>query len=451
MNKLVVLSLFLLSIVYISSSVYAVGIYTTNSAGESKHNFYDNETVYVDADQNVTNTSKTVRIYVISDTNSISDNSSITSVKTFVGVTTDSDGRIPLTQLPSLFAAGSYDIILDSGADGFYNASEDFINATSGAAFVVAKAPKPSLEISRGDNSSSDRTINNTDLAEYTMLQLRIKGDPDHDVFINRIDLEARGTGDDLGVDKIKIHSDNDADGKVSSGDNIIYIGRYESDNSILGAGMNYLLNSNQTKYLIITYTMSGTSYNKDNFWFNIPFILFNSTGGQVSYMGLPITSSNLTITGEDRPTTGEGGCTGVLSALFTESEDMVSAAVTGLSNCDGRSVDFREGSCSGATITSCSLIASSCATSFPKPAEGNHTYFACLDKNQDGSYSNDEMSSWTLSVPVSPLKPVTDFLSNYLTVIIISAAVVVGAVVLYKRLGLNKEVPFIVAEPKNN
>lgn len=78
----------------------------------------------------------------------------------------------------------------------------------------------------------------------------------------------------------------------------------------------------------------------------------------------------------------------------------------TGLSACTGKSVPFKENSCSGSQMSSCAipLDSESCSgTSFKAPStKGAYTYYSCIDKNGDGDFADSgEAGSSTLNVLV--------------------------------------------------
>lgn len=64
-------------------------------------------------------------------------------------------------------------------------------------------------------------------------------------------------------------------------------------------------------------------------------------------------------------------------------------AKVSGLENCEGK-MNITEGSCEGQVICSFELSQDGCY--FNIPSIGTHEYFACLDMNEDGKYTSDEV-----------------------------------------------------------
>lgn len=102
----------------------AVAVFAANSTGDAVDSFYNNQTVYVSADANITNDSKTVRIYITADSNSWSDGAALSDVSgEYRGIATNSTGHLPFTSIWTRPAVGSYDIVADIDMNGTYNAS----------------------------------------------------------------------------------------------------------------------------------------------------------------------------------------------------------------------------------------------------------------------------------------------------------------------------------------
>ncbi len=106
-------------------------------------------------------------------------------------------------------------------------------------------------------------------------------------------------------------------------------------------------------------------------------------------------------------------GCTGNISLTLTPPTVAPSGSVTpsasGLftSGCEGKTIRFRQNSCSGTQVTSCAIPSggSGCiGSNFTAPASaGQYTYFACIDKDNDGNYTDaGESDSGILNVTVA-------------------------------------------------
>lgn len=96
--------------------------------------------------------------------------------------------------------------------------------------------------------------------------------------------------------------------------------------------------------------------------------------------------------------------CTGELTLELNVNEttpgSLVSASIDGLENCEGYTAFLRESSCSGEEVCKCTVSGSGCSCSFLSPSEeGDHTYFACIDMNDNGVFEDNERVSTTLRV----------------------------------------------------
>src|SRR3989338_8392395 len=89
--------------------------------------------------------------------------------------------------------------------------------------------------------------------------------------------------------------------------------------------------------------------------------------------------------------------CTGsvilTLNPQTVESGKTVTPSASGLSNCAGKTVYFKQDSCSGTEVSSCAISSpgTGCSgnafTSSGSP--GEYTYFACIDKNGDSDFND--------------------------------------------------------------
>jgi len=88
--------------------------------------------------------------------------------------------------------------------------------------------------------------------------------------------------------------------------------------------------------------------------------------------------------------------CSGYSSLFFSSNpvsvNSLVQAYVSGLSNCNGKTIYIKDdGGCNfGKTICSCVSSSTGCSCVFTSPSkEGDYTYYACIDKNNDGDFSD--------------------------------------------------------------
>jgi len=122
----------------------------------------------------------------------------------------------------------------------------------------------------------------------------------------------------------------------------------------------------------------------------------------QVSVTALNQTAKNNgegTYSGSDSAYYNIMGCTGNIALTLIPPTVAPSGSVTpsasGLSTsgCVGKTISFKQGSCSGSTVSSCTIStdATGCiGSSFSAPASsGQYTYSACIDKDNDGNYTD--------------------------------------------------------------
>jgi len=84
--------------------------------------------------------------------------------------------------------------------------------------------------------------------------------------------------------------------------------------------------------------------------------------------------------------------CAGDVNLNLELNEGRIRAKVTGIKNCDEKTVTIRSGSCTGKVLCSFIWDVSECYFMIPQP--GSYEYFACVDMNGDGKYSSDEMDA---------------------------------------------------------
>ncbi|MEM7826952.1 MAG: hypothetical protein QXQ40_01870 [Candidatus Aenigmatarchaeota archaeon] len=77
-----------------------------------------------------------------------------------------------------------------------------------------------------------------------------------------------------------------------------------------------------------------------------------------------------------------------ILSSNRTSPSAIVRAFTSGLSNCENKIVYIKKDSCSG--IEACTCLANGDCPFIVPSEQGNYTYYACFDKNDDGDF-NDE------------------------------------------------------------
>ncbi len=463
--------LFSIFAISLSSIAHATAIYSANSTGADLSAFYTNESVYVYADNNVTNNNTAVRIYIVKDGGAPTDGSEISGLFGYRSVNTNTSGHIEIElALVSGAAAGDYDILIDVGNDGRYNASRDHIDSGSAAGFTLKDIPAPSIAFSLGANTSSDHSTNYGDNGNIAMMQMKVNTGSEEDVTISSFDIRAYGTGNDKdGVSVLGVYLDNDLDGKVGTDDKIVSLQKFEKDDIIAVVGLNQIIPANSTKYLVFSYKMSNSTSNGQTYYFEVIAAKVSAASGKtVKSSGLILKSATKTISGSapevvcssysDSSTCGlqsscswcsvnstckkssescvVANCTGTLSFDLVQTGSVVSADFKGLSDCGGKSIYLKEASCDGTNVNSCSVTGTGCSLMFTAPSSSKN-YFGCVDENGDGTFDQAEQSSKLFvisSVKSEEGSDIVSFItSNYILLGGIIFAVVIIAIFIVK------------------
>jgi hypothetical protein len=147
-----------------------------------------------------------------------------------------------------------------------------------------------------------------------------------------------------------------------------------------------------------------------NSFSFNCPSWQVSSNGGTTYKYDLYI-DNVLNDTKQVTCNPSAAGCSGniilTLSSTHVPPNTLITPSASGLSNCDGKTVTFRESSCSGPIKSSCIVSGNGCTgNDFNAPSsDGSYTYYACIDKNNDNDFSDPgEQDSENLQVDSSLL-----------------------------------------------
>jgi hypothetical protein len=262
-----------------AQTVFAAPIFTSDINGTQKTSFYTNETVYLaPSTANITTNSTSVRIYIMQDSTTWSNQTNLTDLsgggyKTF---TTNDTGYLNKTNIiwPATLVVANYDVIADTNTNGVYDQGIDFIYDTSAIGFQVIPIPGASITVSVGENSTANHTYtipsNNT---ENAMLQLKITSGSYENTKINTLGIVATGTGDDSkGITIVKLILDEDNDGVYDQGEQLLAFGQYIHDDGVIQLSIpnGYTLHVNTTVYFLVVYTMSNSSLNGETYSFQV-------------------------------------------------------------------------------------------------------------------------------------------------------------------------------------
>jgi hypothetical protein len=98
--------------------------------------------------------------------------------------------------------------------------------------------------------------------------------------------------------------------------------------------------------------------------------------------------------------------CSGSISLSLTPNPAStgatITASATGLSNCNGRTIAITRDRCGGTAVCICTSGSTGCSCTFTAPSqEGSYTYYAEIDKNNNGDYSDEGECSSPITLNV--------------------------------------------------
>jgi len=455
----------------ISISSAQAQIISSNSTGEEKNVFYSNETVYIMTTANITPASQSVRIYIVADNNTWADDTTLSDVSGgYKTLTTNSTGHIqsPNAIWSSNLAVGKYDIVVDTNQDGIYNSDIDFIDSATDTGFEILLADIPILTVSKGSNSPEDHEWDSEKSSpDNIMLQLELSANDVQDIQISSISALASGTGDDTkGVAVVKVIEDADNNGTYDTGEQWVTFGKYGFNDGVLNFKVEpiYTVKRNSSAYLLFIYTMANSSKTGDTFSFNIVSISAKDALGRIAVVkGLPVTSAKKTVKAPPvcsdyttkssceyatckwcqsdekcrKPSeTCPVVCSGSISLTLNKQNDITTANVSGMSNCDGKTVYIKQESCTGTQVSTCTVSGSGCTTSFA--ATGANTYYACVDRDNSQTFSAEEQVSSSLPSATEPSLPqIPEEVSNSwikIVLMVLIPVILIGLSVWYMK-----------------
>ncbi len=280
--------------------------------------------------------------------------------------------------------------------------------------FAIPPEAIGSGEVERGPNSPRDHEWHydpESDDIWNEMLQLKITAGEEEDITIRSITMRAFGTGNDSkDILRIEIHVDLDHDGIVDDTDVLIATAdpAYSADNGTRKIGLDFNMAREAVRYIIISYIMAADAPVGETYGFAVENITAKGrdTGITFELEGLPVNSSIKTII--ERPVPPPV-CTGNLTLELrpdeVEPEDSVDAGVGGLRNCTNKTVQIFPEPCDFLTaeMPECSCVVDetgSCSCVFDAPPEdGDYTYYACADRNDDRVVDEGESAQDNLTV----------------------------------------------------
>jgi len=304
MKKIIATLIFLIAITTFCHFAEAQ-VVSTNSTGMEKNNFYANESVYFMTTQNITSNMTSVRVYVVTDSNSWSEGASLSSSVLSNLFQTNNSGYINNTLLWQIPTIGKYDIVVDRDNDGFYNSSYDFVDSLTATGFEVTALPVGSLAASIGPNST---TNHNWDVAvngsgNNIILQLKLATGSYEGVSLRSVALVANGSGDDRNdISAVMLTVDSNSDGKYSSDEYLLAMSKFLKDDgtTTLTVTDGYTIPANTTAYLLVVYAMSTSAQSASTFGCSVSSasVLGLVSNSWITASGLPVDCSITTISG---------------------------------------------------------------------------------------------------------------------------------------------------------
>lgn len=283
------------------SAAYAADIWAANATGLAKDSFYNNETVYAAALENITNESRTVRLYVTADSNSWTNGTALADVSGgYDTATTNASGHLATAAVWTKPPAGSYDLVADVDADGIYNTAVDLIDGLSAAGFAVVQNPQPSLSVSAGTYNPAARNWPLGNGSHATMAQFNFTAAGAEEVKVYSLAVIASGTGNDFTDILIAyLVSDANANGAYDAGDSVLGYGMYTRDDGVINFEISggYAVGTSESRALLVAYDMkagaSGSTYVID-----VTSMTANGTATNepAAISGLPFKSAALTL-----------------------------------------------------------------------------------------------------------------------------------------------------------
>jgi len=298
--KVLLLTIFFLLILVTTANAQRIFTIDFNNTGKSL--FYENETVYLSSDVNVTANETLCRVYIVNDNNYWYDGTALSNYffnKTFY---TNSSGYINRTPIwiPPLII-GMYDIVVDTNRDGIFNYSIDCIDNLTATGLEVIPLPRPTIDVSVGDKSPADHTQNvNVNGSETLMFQLKLSAGNFTDIGITNVIIQAGGSGNDVtGVNSVKLIKDDNENGIFDASENILGVDKFDKDNGYIEFNFNkFVITAKNNASFIFICNFNDSADENGSFYFDVIHIkgegLYSKELAVIN--GLPIRSATVNL-----------------------------------------------------------------------------------------------------------------------------------------------------------
>lgn len=382
------LCIFIIFVMLISVVLVQSQIIRTN-----KKDYSMGDSVYISSSISVNdrlcraNNNTEVNFLIVENQDSWNDGDSLSDVRE--SSTKIPNSRFSLRKVWDAINPGKYDIIVDCNENSAYDSGEPLYNEGF------------SVTVKRGKGVISRGIIINdftwfydpeTEKILIEMLSLKISS-IDENVVLKNISImfsNINQENNSLEIESIEIYDDENSNGKVDDEERI---GEETFDSSIddkqiINIEIESTVNKNENKSLLIVYKISSET-EKGNYSLRVDSV----TGeGELSkevivFSGLPISSNKIIVTEEK---TCIGDLILELSSDSVEAGQNVIATLKNVSGCDGKTALIKSDFCytpATSNLGSCNFSAGYCSVNLK--LNKNTTIYSCLDKNNDGDFSD--------------------------------------------------------------
>lgn len=372
----------------------------------NKNQYYAGDSVYISSSISSSDhlcrgvSSTTVSLFIVEHADSWSESEPLNDVR---GSSSDiSNTQFSLKKVWENSVIGQYDLIVDCNNNSQYDTSEPVFDE----GFSIA-AKKGSGLATRGAATTDavSWNYNPEALVDYTnLLQLQITG-KDEDILLKNMSLRFSKNGL-LILEELSVSVDSNGNGQYDSDEMII--GELVLDRAItdeyITLPLDYTLQTGISPSFIILLSINENS-SQGSYSFDVTSLQGEGATSEktIFFGGFPIHSKDLVILPRQ-------SCIGslqlALSPPLASEEGTVNALINGMTNCDERTAFLKSNFCyvPSSTVGNCVLSRGACSVTFN--ASRSVTYFACLDKNNDGDYADFGESVYTDFVLLSSSLP---------------------------------------------
>ena len=228
---------------------------------------------------------------------------------------------------------------------------------------------------------------------ENALLQIKLKAE-NEDVILKNLTLISNGTGSDNDVERVVVYVDADSNGKIN---NETIIGQAAFVNKQAIISLNYTLLDGSSVVLGVDYIMRNVTADKNyNFKADSLAGVGKDSKSTVVFTGFPMLSAVMSV--------GKAlVCSGSLNLELSENivfpNVSVTASISGLANCSGKTVYVKKGECASNDVLCYCNVTTGCDCDFISGIVGTYAISACVDKDTDGKYATDGEVSGTMLV----------------------------------------------------